>query len=594
MASEFVVVGADSNTSWRRLAAVVFADVVGWSALIGRDDIAAMLAWKRLRTEVVEPLCELHGARVIEVAGDALIVEMHSVVAAAHWAMALQANAQAFGSTQTIHLRLRVGITIDDVLLDREKVVGDGVNVAARLQQMGEAGDVIITAAVADLLHNKTTYVFEDLGDRGLKNIERPVRVLRMLQQKDGARIRARPHLAWGTRPRIAVMPFAERGAGAGEGYFGDGITDEIVARLSKSRSFYVISRTSTSRYAGQTFDSKALADELGVRYLLTGSVQRSGGQLRINTELTDAQLDLLIWNERFLGSSDDIFQIQASIAGGIAAAIEPNVERIEALRTLSKPTHSLSAFECFLRGQAQLYSLKRDEFTEAKQNLVQAIALDPQFGRAHAYLAWWHNLAIGEGLSSEPILDKALALHHASRAVEIDPADAQSLAVLAHVSAFLHGRLDAAHQMFDEAIKVNDSSAFVWGVSASTCCFRGEYDEALQRLQSARKLSPFDPMLFYFTAVAAIAEFGLERLEPAIDAAQRSLRTHQSFLPARRMLCAALALKGHHEAARQAGVELLAIEPKFRVGAFCSWYPLPPRALGRLRQGLLEAGLPE
>lgn len=593
MRTEAAMVGDLVTHDTRRLAAIAFADVVGWSALIERDDLAAMLAWRDLRSTVVEPLCVKHNGRIIEIAGDAVIVELTSAVAAARWAMELQGRADAHCANRPVKLRLRVGVTVDDVLVESGKVVGDGVNIAARLQQLGEPGDVLITSTVADLIHNKTDFLFEDMGHRALKNIDRSVRVLRLVSLKDATRIRRRPHLEWASRPRIAVLPFTERGVDPTGAYFGDGITDEIITRLSKSRSFYVIARASTSRYVGQKIDTKFVAEELGVRYLLTGNVQRSGNQLRINAELVDAQLDQLVWTERFLGSSEQIFEIQASIAAGIAAAIEPNVERLESVRAFSKTTHSLSAYDCLLRGQAQLYSLNRDEFSEAKRNLEQAIALDSQLGRAHAYVAWWHNFAIGEAISSDANHDKERAMHHATRAVDIDGSDAVSLAVLGHVSAFLYGRLDDANHLFDQALKINDSSAFAWGVSASTCCFSGKFDEALERIKSARQLSPFDPLIFFFTAVISIAEFGADRLERAIDAAQQSLRIHPRFLAPRRILCAALALHGADNRAREAGRQLMQIDPTFRVDAFCAWYPLPQATCARLRQGLLAAGLP-
>jgi adenylate cyclase len=577
----------------RRLAVVVFCDVVGWSKLVAQSDSDALHDWSELRTCLLVPLCERFCGRIVEIAGDALIVEFSSVVYAANWAVEVQRRSAAARGEAKGLLSLRIGIAVDDVLVDGEKIVGDGVNIAARIQQLGEADEILVTSAVVDLLHNKTRFVFDDRGEQTLKNIDRPIRLFQILGTEERSRIRRRPHLAWNSRPGIAVLPFRERGMDSDSSFFGEGITDEIITRLSKSRSLYVISRASTARYSALIVETKAVAEELGVRYLLTGTVQRTNDQLRIYAELTDAQLDRLVWSERFQGKSSEIFEIQASIATGIVAAIEPSVERVEAMRAVAKPTHSLSAYEYLLRGQASLYSLERSDFLDARGNFEKALTLDNRFARAHAYLAWWHNFAIGEGISADPSVDREAALRHASLAVEHDAADVFALAVQGHITSFLRGDTNAGIALFDRALAIDDSSAFAWGLSASTLCFRGQYEEALQRIQSALRLSPFDPMYFFFSAVVSIAEFGAGRLENAVSAAQSALQVHPRFVPARRIQCAALAILGDLRGARVAADALLLIDPDFRVETFSAWYPLVEPARASLRDGLLASGLP-
>lgn len=577
----------------RHLAAIVFCDVVAWSRLVAHSDAGALKDWSGLRIRVLLPLCQQFNGRVVEVAGDALIIEFASVVSAANWAFEVQQQAIANRAERSEALSLRIGIAVDDVLMDGEKIVGDGVNIAARIQQLGEADEILVTSTVVDMLHNKTAFVFDDRGEKTLKNIDRPIRVFQVIGREAKSRIRMRPHLAWSSRPGIAVLPFRERGNDISGSYFGEGITDEIVTRLSKSRSLYVISRATAARYVSMQRDTHAIADELAVRYLLTGTVQRANDELRLYAELTDAHQDRLVWSERYNGKSSQIFEIQASISASIVAAIEPNVERIEAVRSASKPTHSLTAYEFLLRGQAVLYSLDGRDFAAARENFEQALALDPRFARAHAYLGWWYNFAIGEGISTNMAADREAALHHAARAVEHDATDVFALSVLGHVTAFLRGDANAGASLFERALSIDDSSAFAWGVGASTYCFRGQYDEALERIRSAMRLSPFDPMYFFFSAVVSIAEFGAERLEQAVTAADRALQAHPRFVPARRIQCAALGLLGDTTCARKAADALLLIVPDFSIEEFTAWYPLVEPARSRLRQGLIASGLP-
>lgn len=584
---------ADAITIQRRLAAIVFCDVVAWSRLVAHSDTRALSDWSGLRERVLLPLCERFNGRVVEVAGDALIVEFASVVSAANWAFEVQQSAIASRAEHAEALSLRIGITVDDVLPDGEKIVSDGVNIAARIQQLGDADEILVTSTVVEMLHNKTSFLFDDRGEKTLKNIDRPIRVFQLVGREAQSRIRMRPHLAWSSRPGIAVLPFRERGTDISGSYFGEGITDEIVTRLSKSRSLYVISRATAARYVSIQHDTHAIADELGVRYLLTGTVQRANDQLRLYAELTDAHQGRLVWSERYDGQYSQIFEIQASISASIVAVIEPNVERIEAVRAATKPTHSLTAYEFLMRGQAVLYSLDHTDFAAARDNFEQALALDPRFARAHAYMGWWYNFAIGEGMTTNFAADKEAAVRHAALAVEHDATDVFALAVQGHVTAFLRGDAAAGARLFERALSIDDSSAFAWGLSASTYCFLGQYEEALERIRSALRLSPFDPMHFFFSAAVAIAEFGAERLEQAVTAAERALHAHPRFAPARRIQCAALGLLGDVASARKAVDALLVIAPDFSVDAFTAWYPLVEPARSRLRQGLIASGLP-
>jgi TolB-like protein/Flp pilus assembly protein TadD len=580
----------------RRLAAIAFADVAGWSRLIERDDAGTLRAWKSLRADVLEPKLLEHGGRVLEIAGDAVLVEFPSAVAAVTWAVEVQRSLGHGEPEEHGEIVLRIGINVADVIVDEDKLIGDGVNIAARIHQLAAPGEIVVTGAVREYVWNKMPIVFVDLGERDLKNISRRIHLYRVQHDTAGSSLPARsqPHLSWTKRPAIAVLPFRDVGGSPGEGYFGEGMTEDIINGLSRSHSLYVIARNSTLRYRDRQMDTRDIASELGVRYILEGSIRRRASRLRISSELIDAASNRTVWAEKFDGSVAEIFEFQDRIASSIVGTLEPRVYQAEAARTLEKPTESLDAYECVLRALSLLYTFNDDDFAGAGRYLERAVSLDPAYAQAHAYLAWWFNLLRGEGRSSDPSADAERAVVAATTAVELDPDDAFCLAVAGHVQGFLNRDLEAATDMFDRALRLNENCAFAWGVSASTYCFLGRPDDALERLRNAWRLSPFDPMNFFFYTVAGLAEFVAGRYDQAIGWLRKAERMNARFVACHRTLTASLAQSGDTGAAAVAAGNLLSIDPKFRVSIFRSWYPLRRKDdLDRLATGLQLAGLP-
>jgi len=582
----------------RRLAAIVFADVAGWARLVEQNDVETLRAWKALRADLIEPRIIEHRGRLLEISGDAVLIEFPSAVAAVTWALDMQrAMAHPEGEEQRTPLTLRIGVNVEDVIVDEERLIGDGVNVASRIHQLAAPGEIVVTGAVRDYVWNKMPIVFRDLGERVLKNISRPIRMYRVEAPETGNRIPARsqPHLSWTKRPAIAVLPFRDLGGNPNEGYFGEGITEDIINGLSRSHSLYVIARNSTLRYRDRHMDVRDIASELGVRYVLEGSVRRHTPRLRIASELIDAVSNRTVWADKFDGSDQEIFEFQDRIASSIVGALEPRLYQVEAARALEKPTESLDAYECVLRALSLLYTFNDQDFADAGTYLQRAVTLDSLYAQAHAYLAWWLNLSRGEGRSLEPAADAEKALRASTTAVELDPDDAFCLAVAGHIQSFLRKNLDTAADLFDRALQLNENSAFAWGVSGSTYCFLGLPDEALERLRNAWRLSPFDPMNFFFVTVAGIAEFVAGRYDQAIGWLRKAERLNARFVACHRTLTASLALSGDLERARVAAGNLLALEPRFRVSVFASWYPLRrPDDMERLASGLRLAGLPD
>jgi len=582
----------------RRLAAVAFADVVGWSSHVERNDLEALRAWKFLRSELIEPKYREHRGRLQHTAGDGILVEFPSAVDAVRWALETQQGISELEATEMlVHLSLRIAINVEDVIVDEDTIIGDGINIAARILQLAKPGQIVATSSVRDYVWNKMPVKFDDLGERELKNISRPIRVYRIDPLESGTKIPVprQPHLSWSKRPAVAVLPFRDLGGNTEQAYFSEGISEDIIRGLSRSHALYVIAWNSTMRYRDRKMDNHSIAGELGVRYVLEGSVRRRASRLRITTELVDAANDRTIWADKFDGQDSEIFEFQDRIATKITSEIEPKVYRAETARALTKPTDSLDAYDCLLRALSLFYSLDDQQFAEAGEFLQQAVTLDPSYAQAHAYLAWWLNLKRGDGRSVNLEGDAEKAINAAIRAVELDPEDAFNLAVAGHIQGFLNNSLDAAVDLFERALHLNENSAFAWGISASTYCFLGKPDEAFERLRNAWRLSPFDPLNFWFCTVAGIAEFVAGRYDQAIGWLRKAQRMNPRFFACLRTLTASLALAGDLDGAKIAAKQVLAIEPGFRVSVFASWYPLRrPGDLERLADGMRLADLPE
>jgi TolB-like protein/class 3 adenylate cyclase/Tfp pilus assembly protein PilF len=586
---------APSNLK-RRLAAIAFADVAGFSRLMSTNEDETVRRWRSLRTEIMEPHMVRHGGRVADVPGDAVLAEFGSVINAVRWATDVQ-RSQKSGSEEAdpLALKVRIGINVEDVIDDGGILQGNGVNIAARIHQAAEPGQIVVTAAVRDYIINRLPVTFRDLGSPPMKNIGQPVRVF-AVEWEEGAEgeLTAKPYLQWSSRPTVAVLPFRTIGDSKEDSYFGEGITDDIITGLSRSRWLYVIARNSTLRYRDRAKGLREMASELEVRYLLDGSVRRQGTRLRINAELVDVTGICSIWSQRFEGTTDELFEFQDRITARILGSLEPRLMSAETARVRDRPTESLDAYNCLLKALSQLYLFTHESYREAGELFERAIALDPSYAQAYAHLAWWLNFRIGEGWSPDPEADRTRAIEVSQRAIGLDPEDPYALAVAGHILSFIGRKPEQAVDLFEQALAMNQNSAFAWGLSALTAAYLGRADEALDRLQNVWRLNPFDPLNFYFWIVAGIAEFVAGRYDEAIAWLRKCKRANPRFIACLRMLAASLALSGADEEAQVVGQELLMIEPLFQVSTFVTWYPLQKDHLNRLAHGLRAAGLPE
>jgi adenylate cyclase len=581
----------------RELVAVAFADLVGFSAMIERSDTNAVLQWNALRSDVLEPAITAHRGVLLRVVGDAVFVRFRSVVDAVQWACAV-VQAMDVAAASEDAPRMRIGVNVEDAIVtDDNDLHGAGINIAARIHALAGPGEVVVTAAVHAYVHNKVDAAFDDIGEHALHHISQPVHLYR-LSRRDASRSPALPSAA-GFRPSfrngpgVMVMPFRVLSADAREDYFGQGITEDIVSALSQVRNFFVVARSTANALQQQRDEVNRLVAEMGVRYLVEGSVRRQAGLLRINATLLDTAHRGVLWSKSFDGPIERLFDFQDQIAAAVVNALLPLIQDAEVRRVRNKPTTSLDAYDCVMKAISLLYTFDRADFFESASYIDRALQLDSNYAQAYAHKAWWYVLCFGEGKVDNLHRDVRLAATVANRAVQLDPDDAFGLSVGGHVEGFLCSRHEVGVRMFDRALALNPNYAFAWGVSASTLSFMGEHAEALRRLAVVEKLSPSDSLNFFFWTVAGLACFVANNLEAAVGHLNKASAANPRFVAAHRLAAAACALLGRDADARQARDRLLAVDPGFRRSEFIAWYPMVRRAdLDRLEQGLTAAGL--
>jgi TolB-like protein len=396
-------------------------------------------------------------------------------------------------------------------------------------------------------------------------------------------------------RPAIAVLPFRNLGGDPGDALLAEGITEDIIDGLARNRSLSVVGRHSALRSRDGHADAKRIARELGVGYILDGTVRRRAAELRISTNLVAAGDDRTIWAEKYDGGHDDLFGFQERVASSIVATVEPRLLEAEIARLGSKPAERFDAHDCVLRATSLLYTFDENDLRSAGAYLDRAVTLEPDFARAHAYKAWWYVLLICEARSHDPVRDTTRAEVAAQRAMALDQTDAFVLAAAAHVEALLLRRPEVAADVFDRSLRLNENSAFAWGLSGATHCYLGRSDDALARLENAGRLSPCDPLNFYSWSAAGLAECLAGRYDRAIAWLEKSLRQNPRFVASHRTLTTCLWHAGRRAEAKEAARNLLALDRNFRISTFASRYPLRRRGdMRRYAAGLRAAGLPD
>ena len=405
----------------RRLAAILAADVAGYSRLMGADEEGTLERLKALRCELLDPKIAAHHGRIVKTTGDGLLVEFASVVDAVRCAVAVQ---QAIPERNTdvaadSSIELRIGINLGDVIVEGDDLYGDGVNIAARIEALADPGGVFVSNTVHDHVRDRLPFVFEDLGEQQVKNIARPVRVYRVREASGAAKSPSGPALPLPDKPSIAVLPFQNMSGDPEQEYFVDGMVEEIITALSRIRWLLVLARNSSFSYKGQSPDVKRVGRELGVRYVLEGSVRKAGGRVQITAQLIDAASGAHLWADRFDGSLEDVFELQDKVASSVAGVIEPALQAAETARSAGRPTTDLTAYDLYLRAYTMVLSSSR-QIPEVLRLMKQPIARDPHYGPALAWAAICCYRLVLDNRSKDPAADCLKGIDFARRALDV------------------------------------------------------------------------------------------------------------------------------------------------------------------------------
>jgi adenylate cyclase len=579
----------------RKLAAILAADIAGYSALMGNDERSTVRELKGHQA-VILPMVGEHGGRVIDTAGDGILAEFGSVVNAVECAISIQKTmVERNGNVEVARrMQFRIGVNHGDVIHDETRVYGDGVNVAARLESIAEPGGIYISGKVYDEIAGKITTNFQDLGLQQLKNIALPVRVYRVQTERTApASAQTKPALALPDKPSIAVLPFANLSGDPKEDYFSDGISEDIITELSRFSELFVIARNSSFQYKGKSQDIRQVGRELGVRYVLEGSIRRASDRVRITAQLIDATTGAHRWAERYDRKLEDVFAVQDEVARMIVSIIAAHVNKAEAERTLLKPPATWQTYDYFMRAAnvyaSYLSSWKVEELYEARRLFERSISIDPNFARAYAELSRTYGTAwlnsVDKDFRSAAVLDRAVQLAH--EALRLDPNLPQAHAQMGMLLTCKHEH-DASIVEFERANALNANYTDWRFIMALLCA--GEYARAIQVGEAHMRLDPF------YLPVALVwvgfAYYGLRRYAEALVAGRECVARAPNFRSGHGLLAATFAQLGRMEEARAEAAEILRIEPKYSISVTRTL------ALAKDREpyldGLRMAGLPE
>jgi adenylate cyclase len=552
----------------RRLAAILAADVAGYSRLMGADEEGTHERLKAHLRQLVDPKIKEYGGRIVKNTGDGMLVEFSSVVDAVRCAAEIQRGMidRNAAITEDKRISFRMGINLGDVIVEPEDIFGDGVNIAARLEGLAEPGSICISRTVREHLGERLPYSFEDMGEQSVKNIAHPVHAYCIRLDAEGE---ASPTgaiqspagyaaLPLPDKPSIAVLPFANMSGDPEQEYFADGMVEEIITALSRIRWLFVIARNSSFTYKGQAVDVKQVGRELGVRYVLEGSVRKAGQRVRIAAQLIDALTGTHLWADRFDGALADVFNLQDKVASSVAGVIEPALQAAETARSAGRPTNDLTAYDLYLHAYAIFFSSAK-QIPEALRRLEQAIERDPRYGPALAWAAVCHYRCCLDGSSQDPELHIRKGADFARRALQVASNDPETLANAALALAYFGEDISAMMTLVDRALALNPSFARGWHISGTLRLWAGQPDLAIEHIEASLRLSPRARVGMSFSLLGA-AYLVSRRFEEAVSKLLLAIQEDPNYPPPYRSLAACYAQMGRLEEARQVVTRLHAI----------------------------------
>jgi adenylate cyclase len=560
----------------KRSRAVLVADVVGYSRLMEAAEFETHARMRALRVNVCDPSIVSHRGEVVKNTGDGFIAIFESPLDAVQCAAELQ---QEFVSQAARHpperrIAFRIGLHWEPVILDGNDVFGGGVNIAVRLQTSAPAGGVVVSAALKDVLDDRSGLTLDDLGELRLKNLSRPIHAFAL--RLPGVDPVVSPGKALGAAklPSVAVLPFTNLSGEPKDRYFADGFAEDIIVTLSNLPELLVVSRGSTIKFRGHAVDSVEISERLGVRYLLSGSIRGMNGRIRISVELLDASTASLLWAESYDAEMKEIFNVQDEIAVKIVGKIATYIRRSEIRQAMRKPPHSLDAYDCLLQALDLLYRLDFASFSRARTFLERAREEDPGYAAPYAYSAHWHMFNIAEGWSTDSDADTGEVIRLSQCAIERDPCNGYALAIQGHARSMFHRDYDAAVDLFDRALAVSPNNSWAWVFSSGTYGFIGDPAAGIARAERAIRLSPLDDQAFFNLCLLAQNHYLNGTFEDAIRWSRKSLSLNPRFGNTVRVLAASLVAVGRHEEAQTLSRYHTQILPRFRVSDYARRCP--------------------
>ncbi|HWK64047.1 MAG TPA: adenylate/guanylate cyclase domain-containing protein [Rhizobiaceae bacterium] len=578
----------------RRLTAILAADVVGYAALMERDEAGTFERLRAGRKELFEPEIDKHHGRIFKLMGDGLLAEFASVVGAVECAVSLQrglADRNA-GLPPEERIRVRIGINLGEVIVEGSDCYGEGVNVAARLEQLAEPGGIYVSAKVVQEVERKLAFAFEPMGHHRVKNLASPISTFRVVLDGSASVGPWQEPITVPGKPSVAVLPFTNLSGGAEQEYFADGLVEDVITNLSKIPSLFVIARNSTFAYKGTAVDIRKVAGELGVRYVLEGSVRRAANRLRITGQLVEGSTATHVWADKFEGPVEDVFELQDRLTESIVGAIEPSIRRAEIERARSKRPDRLDAYDFYLQALPHAYANTPAGNDRALRLLKESLRLDPTYASAHAFAAWCHEQRfLRGGFHPE---DRAAALEHARVATSAGTDDPQALAIGAFVLGNIAHDYESAIVSLDRAIEANGNSALAYGFSAVENAFIERYERASDHALKALRLSPFDPLNYHAYLALAHVHLFTGRPAEAVGYARLAVQSNAGFTVLHAVLAVSQAESGSLDAARAAAGRLLEIAPAFTIDGFARMGVYHQRQMEIMAAGMRKAGLPD
>jgi adenylate cyclase len=581
----------------RKLAAILSADVKGYSCLMGEDEVGTIQTLNTYK-ELMANLIQHHHGRVVAAPGDNLLAEFASVVDAVDCAGEIQKELKTRNADlpENRRMEFRIGVNLGDVVEDGEQILGDGVNIAARLESLSEAGGICISGTAFDHVENKLPLGYEYLGEQSVKNIAKPVRVYQVLTETEavarrllGVAFKERTALPLPDKPSIAVLPFVNMSRDPEQEYFSDGITEEIITALSKVPNLFVIASHSTFTYKGKPVKVKQVSEELGVRYVVEGSVRKFGDRVRITAQLIDALSGHHLWAERYDRDLKDIFALQDEITLKIITALQVKLTTGEMAHVIAKGTKNLDAFIKYMQAFELWNHLTKEGNAQAKKVLEEAIALDPEYPRLHINLAWTHYYDVWLGTTESSEQSLARAFEHAQKAISLDDSDAGAYSVLGNVYV-MKRQYDQAIAEGKRAVSLDPNSAENIYRLGSILNYAGRGGEAIPYFQNAIRLNPFPPASYFVNLAIAYRDSG--QYEKAIEASKKALQCEPNTqFPYIHMAISYIRL-GREEEARAAAAEILRINPEFSLERYAKILPFPQPIADRVVEDLRKAGL--